>query len=382
MSLEISAISGNSRRELEEFLDVPRTIYPAACPYVPPLRFQERALLTPGRHPFWESASRRLYLARRGGRPVGRIAAIVDGKHNSYANELCGAFGFFECQEDEEAAHGLLNAARKWLESMGMEFMRGPLNPSSNYTCGMLVDGFAEPPALMMPWNHPYYPRFMESWHMRKEQDLFAYRIRRDNLRLEPRLEEEIRRLRAEGRFTCRSSGRATMEEDIRTMLGLYRESWAENWNFSPLSAGEAESLVRELKGIVDPDLFVLFFHNGQPAAGMVALPDVNPLLKRLDGRIGPLAPWHWLRTRKTVKSGCRIMLFGILRQYRLFGLPLLLLNHMLEQAQRRPELRWVEGSWVLEDNAAVCDLIEDFSGEITKRYRIYRRTINPEIRQ
>ena len=377
MSLTISAIAGDTGRDLEEFLDVPRKIYPPDCPYVPQLRFQERALLSPGQHPFWENASRGLFLARRNGLPVGRIAAIVDDKYNSYARERCGAFGFFECQEDEEAAHGLLNAARKWLEGRGMDFMRGPLNPSFNYTCGMLVEGFADAPALMMPWNHPYYPRFLESWHLRKEQDLFAYRILRDNLAVSPRLEEEISRLKAEGRFTWRSSSKATMEEDIRIMLRLYRESWAENWGFSPLSAGEAESHVRDLKGIVDPDFFVLFFHNGEPAAGMVALPDMNPLLKRLNGRIGPLAPWHWLRSRKAVKSGCRIMLFGILRQYRL-----LLLDHMLKQAQSRPELRWVEGSWVLEDNAAVCDLIEDFSGIMTKRYRIYRRAINPERRQ
>ena len=159
-------------------------------------------------------------------------------------------------------------------------------------------------------------------------------------------------------------------------MLQIYRESWSKNFGFVPLSPKESDALVKELVTYLDPQYFVLFFHGDEPAGGMVAFPDYTPLLKRLNGGIGLLAPWHFLRTRNLSRRGYRIILFGIREEYRLLGLPLLVLDYMLEKAKSSPDFEWVEGSWVLEDNAAVDDLIEDFSGRITKRYRIYRKEI------
>lgn len=372
----LSVIVAHSGQDLAAFVDLPWSIHAQEPLWTPPIKSQERALLTPGEHPFWASARRELFLALRDGRPVGRMAAIVDEKYNAYAREACGAFGFFECENDRQAAHALLEAARDWLTGQGMAFMRGPLNPSSNYTCGLLVDGFALPPVIMMPWNPPYYAELLEGWHLRKEQDLFAYLIEREGLNPPGWLHEEVARLKAEARFTCRTSSKATLAEDIRTMLQLYRESWAANWGFSPLSEAEAEEHVKELKSVLDPEFFVLFFHNNQPAAGMVALPDMNPLLRRLNGKLGLSALWHWWRSRSEIRGGYRIILFGIKEEFRLMGLPLLLLDFMLEKARLKPDFQWVEGSWVLEDNVAINDLIEDFSGRLTKRYRIYRREL------
>ncbi|MDO5484217.1 MAG: hypothetical protein Q4F27_04845, partial [Desulfovibrionaceae bacterium] len=296
--MSVSILPVRSALDMERFLDVPHEVHAGNPLWVPPLRSQDRDLLTPGRHPFWETARRELFLAVRGGRTVGRLAALVDEKYNAYTGEACGAFGFFECQNDAGAAHALLDAGRAWLVRQGMAFMRGPLNPSANYTCGLLVDGFELPPTIMMPWNPPYYAELLESWCLRKEQDLFAYLIERERLALPQWLRQEVARLKAEGRFTCRTSSRKTLTDDIRIMLDIYRQSWARNWGFSPLSPGEAECHVRELKTILDPDFFVLFFHRGEPAAGMVALPDMNPLLRRLNGRLGLSAPWHWWRSR------------------------------------------------------------------------------------
>lgn len=374
--MALSILPVRSSQDFSAFIDLAWHILGGFTLWVPPLKSQERDLLTPGRHPFWETARRELFLAMRDGRPLGRIAAIVDEKYNAYAAQQCGAFGFFDCEDDPEAAHALLEAARDWLAAQGMSYLRGPLNPSANYTCGLLVDGFERPPAVMMPWNPPWYARLLESWHLRKEADLFAYLIEREHLDIPDWLTAEVARLKAEGRFSARSSSKATLAADIRAMLDIYRESWADNWGFSPLSPHEAEHLVKELSAILDPDFFLLFFHQGEPAAGMVALPDMNPLLKRLNGKLGLAAPWHWWRTRAEIRQGYRIMLFGIKAEYRLLGLPFLLLDAMLETARRRPDFQWVEGSWVLEDNVAIDDLIEDFSGRLVKRYRIYRREI------
>lgn len=376
MNFEISPC--RDKRDLREFVNLPFRLYPPESPWVGSLIRQDMRLLDSARHPFWRTARRELFLARENGKAVGRIAAIIDEKYNSYAHEKCGAFGFFECVDDREIAHALLDRARSWHLEQGMKFMRGPLNPSTNYTCGMLVSGFEYPPVLMMPWNPPWYPRLLETYPLFKEQDLFAYLIDREKLAPPEWLAEDVARLREENRFSFRTASKATMAGDIRSMLEIYRVSWANNWGFSPLSKEEADELVHELKGIVDPEFFVLFFHGDEPAAGMVALPDLNPLLKRLRGRLGFSTLWHWWQSRPQIRRGYRIMLFGIKPEYRLLGLPLLLFDYLLKTARKRPDLEWVEGSWVLEDNNAICDLIEDFGGVIQKRYRIYRQDIRP----
>lgn len=372
--MEIAPV--RSRRDLDEFIELPYRLFSRSSLWVPPLRAREAALVSPGQHPFWETARRELFLAREDGKVIGRIAAICDDKYNAYSGERCGAFGFFECRDNKVAAHALLDTASKWLADQGLKFMRGPLNPSANYSCGTLVDGFDKAPALMMPWNPPYYPALIETWPMRREQDLFAYVIDRVQMNLTGWLKTEVSRIKNEKRFSCRSSGKATLANDIRAMLDIYQMAWARNWGFSPLSEAEAEEHVKELKGILDPDFFVLFFEGDKPVAGMVALPDITPLLRRLRGRMGITAPWHYLRSRKDMRKGLRIMLYGILPEYRLHGLPLLLLDYMLEKARQHPGLRWVEGSWILESNTAMDELMEDFSATLAKRYRIYRREL------
>ena len=222
--------------------------------WVPPIRKEDIALLTPGKHPFWETARRELFLALRGNKPVGRIAAIVDDKSNRYWQEKCGAFGFFECLPDNEAAIELLGSAANWLHSQGMTFMRGPLNPSTNYTCGLLVDGFDVPPGLMMPWNPPYYAQMFHRFCMRKEQDLLAYHIYKDRVKVASWLETELARLKEKGDFTFRRSKRSTLAQDVEIMLQIYGESWAKNFAFSPLSEAESKALVKELVSYGEKD--------------------------------------------------------------------------------------------------------------------------------
>ncbi len=375
--MAVRVVPVSTPADLKAFVELPWTVHRDHPLWVPTLRRDDAALLTPGRHPFWETARRRLFLARRDGRPVGRIAAIVDEKANAYWDERCGAFGFFECLEDHEAADALFRAAADWLRSQGMAFMRGPLSPSTNYTCGLLVDGFDEEPGLMMPWNPPYYLDMCNRFCLRKEQDLYAYMLYRETTRLSPALEKELELIRSRGDFTFRPSCKKTLADDVRVMLDIYRESWAKNFCFSPLSENESRALVDELVVYLNPRYFVLYFHNGEPAGGMVALPNFNPLLRRMNGSLNPMIAWHYLRTRKAQREGMRIMLFGIREKFRLLGLPLLLFDYMLTQARSDPEFRWVEGSWVLEDNTAVDDLIEDFGGRLTKRYRLFRKELS-----
>ncbi len=372
----LKIITVENKVQFDNFFNLPKQIYAQAPLWVPPLIKDEKKLLTPDKHPYWENAKRQLFLAMRGEQVVGRIAAIIDDNYNAYAKELCGAWGFFECHDDKEAAHALFLATAKWHKQHGMEFMRGPLNPSSNYTCGMLVHGFDLAPSIMMPWNYDYYPQFAESWFMRKEQDLFAYTFQKDNINIPAWISEQIAIIKERSEFSQRTSTKATLAEDIHTMLDIYQDSWAKNWGFTPMPIAEAKQHVHTLKSVLDPEFFVLFYYQGKPAGGMLALPDMNPLLKKLDGKIGISAPWHLWRLQKELRSHYRLLLFGIREEYRLMGLPLLLLDFMLNKLQANPDLTSVEGSWSLEDNVVINDLIEDFGGVLYKRYRIYRREL------
>ena len=373
---DIRVIAVESAGQMDAFLDLPREVHREHPLWAPPLKSQERDLLTPGRHPFWEDAQGALFLALRNDTPVGRIAAFADRKANAYAGQTIGAWGFFECRDDKPAAHALFDAVRVWHAARDAHFLRGPLNPSTNYTCAMLVDGFDKPPCIMMPWNPPYYPVLAESWDMRKEQDLFAYLFTRKVMDLPEMIRKELALVKERGEFSVRLSSRATLEADIALMLDIYGASWADNWGFCPISEAETARHIADLKIALDPELFALFYHNGEPAAGMLALPDLNPLLKALKGSFGIGTPWHFLRTRSEVARGCRLLLFGVKPQYRMMGLPFLVLDVMFDCARKRPGLQWLEASWALEDNEQINQLIEDFGGVLDKRYRIYRREL------
>jgi len=361
-------------RQMRMFLDLPYDVHREHPLWVPPLRSQERDMLTPGKHPFWDNAEGILFLALRGDAPVGRIAAFRDHKANAYAGQTIGAWGFFECRNDMPAAHALFNAVRDWHAARDAQFLRGPLNPSTNYTCAMLVEGFDKAPSIMMPWNPPYYPVLAESWHMHKERDLLAYLFTRATMHTSDMIHKELVLVRERGEFDIRISSKATLKADIALLLDIYGASWADNWAFCPISEAEVARHIAELQHVLDPKLFALFYHKGEPAGGMLALPNLNPLLKALNGSFGIGTPSHLLRTRKEVAKGYRLLLFGVKPQYRLMGLPLLLLDVMFDCARTYPDLQWVEGSWSLEDNDQINELIEDFGGVLDKRYRIYRR--------
>jgi GNAT superfamily N-acetyltransferase len=371
---DIRIIEVKDQGRMREFVELPHEVHRGHPLWVPPLRSQERDLLTPGKHPFWEEAEGALFLALRGDTPVGRIAALADRKANAYAQQIIGAWGFFECRDDMPAAHALFDAVHDWHKARNAHFLRGPLNPSTNYTCGMLVDGFEKAPSIMMPWNPAYYPRLAEAWNMRKERDMFAYICTRKVLDTSEWINKERALVKERAEFSVRLSSRATLEADIALMLEIYGASWADNWGFCPISKSEVASLVAELKSVLDPGLFALFHHNGEPAGGMLALPNLNPLLKALNGSIGLGAPWHWLRTRSEVAKGFRMLLFGVKPQYRLMGLPFFVMEELFDLARRRPALQWMEASWTLEDNDHINQMIEDFGGVLDKRYRIYRR--------
>ncbi|MBE3109498.1 MAG: acyl-CoA N-acyltransferase [Acidobacteria bacterium] len=370
--VEIVVVEGGP--ELEDFIDLPWRIYAEYPRWVPPLKKEVRRMLDPRRHPFWASAERRLFLARRGSQAVGRIAGIIDRRYNEFHDEKMGIWGFFECTDDPEAAAALFSAAEAWAHQKGMAFMRGPLNPSTNYEVGLLIEGFDYPPALMMPYNPPYYPGLVESCGFTKEKDLLAFLIEGD-YRLPEWMDRLAERIARKQGIHIRRFRLKDADAEFALVREVYNASWSGNWGFVPLSEDEMRDIQKSVMAFADPDLAFFIYYEQDPAAVCVIFPDINPLLKRLNGRIGLLGLLKAILYRRKI-TGLRCLIFGVKDAYRQLGLPLLAVHHVFEVVRQKKKYRSLEMGWTLEDNEAVNTLIEDAGARPYKKYRIFKKPL------
>ena len=283
----VEIITVERRSELKDFIDLPWKIYAEYPKWVPPLKKEVRRMLDPGIHPFWEFSERILFLARRGSETVGRIAGIIDRHHNEFHGEQMGIWGFFECADDPEAAASLFSSVETWVRRKGMTFVRGPLNPSINYEAGLLIDGFDYPPALMMTYNPSYYPRLVESCGFTKEKDLFSFLVD-GSYRVPEWLDSLAERMVQKKGIRIRGFRLKDAAREIALMREIYNDCWSGNWGYVPFSDNESLEMGKDLVKIGDPDLAFFIYYEDELAGVCMVLPDVNPLLKRLNGRHRP----------------------------------------------------------------------------------------------
>jgi hypothetical protein len=370
----VSVIPVQSKRDMKTFVDLPWELYRDDSYWIPPVKSQVIQLLTPGRHPFWAFSRRELFLALRGSEVVGRIAAIVDDHYNEYQQEKMGVWGFFECQRDPEAAGALFTVAIDWVRKQGMEFIRGPLNPSLNYESGLLVHGFESRPTFLMTYNPPYYMELVKLSGFHKEKDLLTYLSTRD---IKPpewamNLGE---RLAQKQEVVVRKMNPKHFDDEVRLLTRLYIECWGHNWGFSPPTASEVRDMVQSIFPILDVDMAFFLYVQDEPMGVCVVLPDVTPLLKRFNGKLGlgALLKKHlyWNEI-----NGCRGFILGVKEEYRQVGAPLVALHYLMEAAKNKPQYYYVELGWNLEDNQAINLLYEESGLRPHKRYRIYRRDL------
>jgi len=370
--IEIIVAEGGS--ELKDFIDLPWRIYAGYPHWVPPLKKEVRRMLDPHRHPFWEFSEGILFLARRGSETVGRIAGIIDRHYNEFHNEKMGSWGFFECADDPEAAAALFSSVETWARRKGMTFMRGPLSPSTNYEVGLLIEGFNDPPVLMMAYNPPYYPRLVESCGFTKEKDLLAFLINGD-YRLPEWMDRLAERIAKKG-IHIRPSRPKDADSEFALIREIYNTSWSGNWGFVPLSDHEMRDIQKNVMEFVDPDMVFFIEYEDEPVAFCVIFPDMNPLLKRLNGRIGLMGMLKFLLYRREI-NGLRLLMFGIKEQFRQLGLPMLAFQHIYALARKKEKYRYLEMGWTLEDNESVNSLIEEAGARRYKKYRIFRKPLS-----
>lgn len=370
--LEIVAVEGGS--DLKAFIDLPWKIYAGHPNWVPPLKKEVRRLLDPQQHPFWEFSERVLFLARRGSEAVGRIAGVIDNHSNEFHNEKMGIWGFFECADDPEAATALFSAVETWVRRKGMTFMRGPLSPSTNYEVGLLVEGFEYPPALMMAYTPPYYQRLVEACGFSKEKDLLAFLID-DEYQLPDWMDRLAERIVRKKGIQIRRFRSEEEDAEFDLIREIYNDSWSDNWGFVPLSVREMQDIQKNVKPFADPDLAFFIYYDDQPAAVCVIFPDMNPLLKRLNGGIGLTGLLKFLLYRHEVR-GLRCLMFGVKEKYRQLGIPMLAFHHIYEIARKQKKYQYLEMGWTLEDNESINALVEEAGAKRYKKYRIYRKSL------
>jgi hypothetical protein len=368
--IAVRTVSG--RRDLRRFVDYAYERNADDLHWVPPLRMSERERLMPAKNPFFAHAEVAPLLAWRGDRVVGRIAAIDDRLHNQTHGDNVAMFGFFEA-EDSDAALALLAEVERWARARGRAAVRGPVNPSLNESAGLLIDGFDTDPMLLMPHNPREYTSHIESAGYAKAKDLFAwlYDLHSGVPLVVQKLAE---RVRDRERIVVRPLEIAEFAREVERIRALYSAAWANNWGFVPPTGAEFGRLARELKPIFDPRCAICVEVQGRMVACAVALPDINQALKGTDGRLFPHALIRLLLRDRYIDQ-VRLLLLGILPEYRPFGLyPLLLVE--LQRRLRATPYRRVEFSWVLEDNRDINQLAEQAGAQCYKRYRIYQKAL------
>jgi GNAT superfamily N-acetyltransferase len=362
-----------SKRDLADFVDFPYRLYRDDANWVPPLKRDVRFTFG-GRNPFWRHAERALFVARREGVVVGRVAAIRDDEYVKFAGEPSGYFGFFEAENDGDVAAALWDAAAAWLRAEGMTAVRGPMNPSTNEECAFLVEGFDRPPYIMMTHNPSYYATLAEEYGFRKARDLFAFVLEVSPARLE-RLERVAARASARNPgLTFRYVNLSDFAADLELIREIYNRAWDDNWGFVPPTPEEFESTAERLKSLAIPELVPIAFVDGEPAGFIVTVPNYNQVLAKMGGSLGPVSLLKFLSGRRKIKS-CRVMLFGICPEYRKRGVDAVLMasNH---RAALELGYREAEFSWVLEENELTKRAAAMLGARPYKTYRIYEKQI------
>jgi GNAT superfamily N-acetyltransferase len=365
-----------SRRDHTAFIRFPWQIYRNDPAWVPPLIIERKAFLNRERHPFYKHGDAALFLARRNGEVVGRIMVSDDPNYNALHQSNVGCFGLFESIDDNDVAAVLFKTAEEWLRARGRSEIMGPIDYSTNYVCGLLIDGFHHPPTILTAHNPPYYQRLIECVDFQKEVDWYAWWFVPT---LEPlqRLQRVAARQSAKHDITIRSIRLNKLTDESRDLAAVFNQAWKDNWGFVPFTEAEATHMASEMRPIIDPRMTLIAEVGGTPVAFVICVPDINVALRNLNGRLTrfglPIGLVKLLYYRNKIRT-VRFVALGVVENCRRAGIAETLVMRVMEEALSRGFSG--ELSLTLEDNLLVNRFIEGLGAKRYKTYRIYRKTL------
>ena len=365
-----------SPQELKEFIRLPWKIYQDDSDWVPPLLYERKKFFDRSQNPFFKHSEVEYFLAEQNSEVVGRIAAIVNHRHNQFHLDKVGFFGHFEVIRDYEAAWGLLNTAREWLKYKGMEVMRGPANFSTNDDVGFLVEGLNKPPVIMMPYNPPYYVEFAEKFGLEKVKDLYSYYMDQ-KIGFPWNLVSISEKMKRKEKVLVRKLDLKKLDSEIEIIKQIYNSAWGDNWGFVPMTDEEINFLADDLKAIVDPNIVFLAFVDGKPAGFSLSLPDINQVLIKTSGRLFPFGflkiIWN-LKIRRAINK-IRVIILGVIPEFQRKGIELIFYADTFSNAVERG-YKSGEFGWILEDNYLMRSPLEKMGAKLYKIYRMYEMGI------
>jgi GNAT superfamily N-acetyltransferase len=374
VSLVVRPVKG--WRDTREFVELPFRLHSTSPVWVPPLRIERRLFLNRRFNAFFKHGDAQLFLAERDGRVVGRISAQYDQAFNDYHQNRWGMFGFVELEDDPEVLPALLAAAEDWLRGHGRDRMVGPMDFTMNDESGVQIEGFEREPFVKQPWHPPYYQRLCEAAGLTKATDLLMWElVIADRSKMLPIIFKLRDQLEPRHGIRIRKMTRRSLRRDMDRFAEVYNSAWSDNWGFVPYSKADLDAYTQELHLVFDPHWFMVAeTAEGDTVAVAITVPDINQVLKRMNGRLLPWGWWQFL-WRSRITDRVRVGFLGVKPEYQHTGVAAAMYVEHFDMASVRPQ-KWGEMGWILETNKNMNRAMEAMGGRVVRRFRVYERDI------
>ncbi len=363
------------RKTRKKFLDVAKIIYKNDKIWVCPFDNEIEAIFDPGKNPYYKHGeAERWILADDDDNLIGRIAAFVDNNIASSYEQPTGGIGFFECINDKPSAFLLFDTAKEWLITRGLEAMDGPINfGETDKYWGLLVGGFTHP-SFEVPYNHPYYQDLFESYGFETYYKMEGFHLDIKNP-LPERFLKIAERVAAKPGYEFRHFTWKEQEQYARDFALVYNEAWPSfKIRFEPIGAEYIKRVMQKAKPIIDEEFIWYAYFEGKPIAIYLMFPDLNQILKHLNGKLNlfSMIKFLYLKKQKTM-TRAKGLLMGVIPKYHRLGIESVLICNVKKVLERKPHYTEVEFSWVADFNPKMRRILISVGTVPVKNYITYR---------
>jgi hypothetical protein len=373
-----------TKADKKAFVDLPFRLYACDPNWVPPLKQDVYATITPGKNPWFEHGEAQLFLAERDAKVVGRISAHLDflalkQPHEQGMGPGVGNWGLFEA-EDAAVAAALILTAEDWLRGKGMLRSLGPISLSIWEEPGLLIKGHDHAPTVLMGYDNAAYEPWVEAAGYNGIQDLYTYAIPID-CPFPPLVERIVASGERNDRIVIRRVDKSNFDAEAALILSILNDAWSDNWGFVPITDAEVAHTGKQLKPIVYEDLIRIAEVDGEPVAFMMTWPDLNEKIATFGGSLFPFnwAKLLWWLRAPQVRT-MRVPLMGVVKKLQSTRMASQLAFMLVEYIRRDAVTKFGatrgEFGWVLEENGPMRSVGEAINGQINKVYRIYQKAL------